>query len=353
MPTYILLWILAGWLNRQQQAVIEYLRTENEVLKGQLKGRQLKLTDDERRRLAVRGKALGRKVLESVACIVTPDTILAWHRRLVAMKWTFPRNRVGRPTVTKDVRELIVEMARTAPRWGYTSIQNRLWNLGHRVSRTTVANVLREYGLEPAPTRSRGTSWSGFLKAHWSGMAAIDFTTVEVWTAGGLVTHYVCFVMELATRKVICAGITPHPSGPWMLQVARNLTDAFTGFIFGKRYLIMDRDSSFHAEFRQLLESSGVRPVRIPPSSPNCNAYLERFHGSFKREAADRVIFFGEAHLRRVVDEYLVHYHRERNHQGLEGKIIDPSEEVGLTAGTICRRERLGGMLNYYYREAA
>src|SRR5687768_9899700 len=124
------------------------------------------------------------------------------------MKWTFPRKKVGRPKVTKDVHELIVEMARTTTRWGYTSIQNRLCNLGHRVSRTTVANVLREHGLEPAPTRSRGTSWSGFLKAQWSGMTAIDFTTVEVWTAGGLVTHYVCFVMELAIRKVICAGIT-------------------------------------------------------------------------------------------------------------------------------------------------
>ena len=353
MPTYLLLGILAGWLNRQQQSVIEYLRTENEILKRQVRGRQLKLTDDERRRLAVKGKALGRKVLGAVACIVTPDTILAWHRRLVAMMWTFPRKKVGRPTVTKDVHELIVEMARATTRWGYTSIQNRLCNLGHRVSRTTVANVLREHGLEPAPTRSRGTSWSGFLKAQWSGMTAIDFTTVEVWTAGGLVTHYVCFVMELATRKVICAGITPHPTGPWMLQLARNLTDAFTGFLVGKRFLIMDRDSSFHAQFRQLLESSGIRAVRTPPHAPNCNAYLERFHGSFKREAADRVIFFGEAHLRRVVDEYLVYYHRERNHQGLEGKIIDPGREVGLTAGTICRRERLGGMLNYYYREAA
>jgi transposase InsO family protein len=138
-----------------------------------------------------------------------------------------------------------------------------------------------------------------------------------------------------------------------MLQLARNLTDAFTGFLVGKRYLIMDRDSSFHAQFRQLLESSGIRPVRTPPHAPNCNAYLERFHESFKREAADRVIFFGEAHLRRVVDEYLVHYHRERNHQGLKGKIIDPAEKIGLTAGRICRRERLGGMLNYFYREAA
>lgn len=353
LPTYLLLGILAGWLNRQQQAVIDYLRAENEVLKRQLKGRRARLTDEERRRLAVKGKALGRKVLAEVACIVTPETILRWHRRLIALKWTFPRRSVGRPSVGSEVRSLIVEMARTESRWGYTSIRDRLRNLGYRVSRATVANVLKEHGLEPAPQRSRGTSWSTFLKAHWTGLAAIDFTTVEVWTAGGLVTHYVTFVMNLVTRKVTCAGITPHPDAVWMMQIGRNLTDAFTGFLSEKRFLIMDRDALFHPEFLRLLAQSGIRPVRIPPRAPNCNAHLERFHGSFKREAANRVIFFGGAHLQRVVDEYLIHYHRERNHQGLVGQIIEPGSEVGLRRGKLRRRERLGGMLNYYYRDAA
>jgi transposase InsO family protein len=353
MPTYLLLGILAGWLNRQQQAVIDYLRAENEILKRQLKGRRPRLTDDERRRLAVKGKALGRKVLNEIACIVTPDTILAWHRRLVALKWTFPCRQVGRPPVANEVRALILDMARTESWWGYTAIRDRLRNLGYRVSRATVANVLKECGLEPAPKRSRRTSWSAFLKAQWPGLAAMDFTTVEVWTAGGLVTHYVAFVMELATRKVICAGITPHPDAAWMQQIGRNLTDAISGFLLGKRFLIMDRDALYHADFRVLLEASGIRPVWTPPSAPNCNAYLERFHGSFKREAADRVIFFGDAHLRQVVDEYLIHYHHERNHQGLAGQIIEPGQEVGLVKGIICRRQRLGGMLNYYYRDAA
>jgi transposase InsO family protein len=135
--------------------------------------------------------------------------------------------------------------------------------------------------------------WSTFLKAHWPRLAAIDFTTVEVWTKGGLVTHYVLFVMKLATRRVICAGITPHPGGAWMLQIGRNLTDVFTGFLHGKSILIMDRDASFHEAFRCLLKQAGVRAVRIPPRSPNCNAHLERFHGSFKSEVADRMIFFG------------------------------------------------------------
>jgi transposase InsO family protein len=167
------------------------------------------------------------------------------------------------------------------------------------------------------------------------------------------VTHYVAFVMDLATRKVVCAGITPHPDTMWIQQIGRNLTDVFSGFLVGKRFLIMDRDALFHPEFRQLLEQAGIRSVRTPPSAPNCNAHLERFRGSFKREAADRVIFLGGAHLQRVVDEYLIHYHCERNHQGLDGRIIDAGEEVGMTSGKIYRRQRLGGLFNYYYRDAA
>ena len=239
LPTYFLMVVFAGWLNRQQQAVIDYLKTENEILKSQIKGRRLRLTDEERRRLAVKGRTLGRKVLAEVSCIVTPDTILAWHRRLVALKWTFHRRKLGRPPIADEVRALIVELARNDSNWGYTSIRDRLKNLGHRVSRSTVASVLKEHGIDPAPTRSQRMSCATFMRAHWPNLAAIDFTTIEVWTKGGLVTHYVLFVMELATRKVACAGITPHPDAAWILQVGRNLTDAFSGFLHGKRFLIM------------------------------------------------------------------------------------------------------------------
>ena len=166
-------------------------------------------------------------------------------------------------------------------------------------------------------------------------------------------THYVLFVMELATRKVACAGITPHPDATWILQVGRNLTDAFSGFLHGKRFLIMDRDGSFHAAFRGLLESAGIQPVRTPARSPNCNAHLERFHGSFKREVANRMIFLGQEHLRHAIREYLKHYHHERNHQGLDGQIIEPDTATGLSSAKVQRRQRLGGMLNYCYRHAA
>ena len=353
LPMNFLVVIFAGWLTRQQQAMIDYLKTENEILRSQLKGRRLRLTDNERCRLAVKGRALGRKLLAEVACIVTPDTILAWHRRLVALKRTFRRRTSGRPPIADEVRALIVELARDDSNWGYSSIRDRLENLGHRVNRSTVASVLKALGIDPAPRRGKRMSWATFMKAHWLNVAAIDFTTVKVWTKGGLVTHYVLFVMELATRKVACAGITPHPDAAWILQVGRNLTDPFNGFLRGKRFLIMDRDSSFHAAFRGLIEGAGVQPVRTPPRSPNCNAHPERFHGSFKSEVANRMIFFGEDRLRHVIAEYLEYYHHERNHQGLAGRIIEPGAEIGTSSGKVCRRQRLGGMLNYYHRDVA
>jgi putative transposase len=234
LPTCFLMVAFAGWLNRQQQAVIEYLKTENEILKSQLKGRRLRLSDEDRRRLAEKGRALGRKLLTEVACLVTPETILAWHRWVVARKWTIERRTLGRPAVADEVRALVLKLVRNDSSWGYTNIRDRLRNLGHRISRSTVTSVLKEHGIEPAPKRSRRMSWSTFLKAHWPRLAAIDLTTVEVWTKGGLVTHYVLFVMELATRKVTCAGITPYPGAAWMLQIGRNLTDAFSGSSAGK-----------------------------------------------------------------------------------------------------------------------
>src|SRR5688572_28071247 len=181
LPTSFLMVVFAGWLNRQQQAAIDYLKVENQILKSQLKGQRLRLTDEQRLRLAKKGRAFGRKLLAQVACIVTPATILAWHHRLVALKWTFRRQAVGRPPLAHEVRALIVQLADNDSNWGYTSIRDRLRNLGHRVSRATVANVLREHGVEPARKR-RQTSWATFLKAHWAALAAIDFTTVEVWT---------------------------------------------------------------------------------------------------------------------------------------------------------------------------
>ncbi len=291
-----------------------YLLEENKVLKARLCGRKLRLTDDERRRLAVKGKALGRKLLAEVAGIVTPETLLAWHRRLIARKWDYSerRKQPGRPRVVAEISKLVVGMAKSNPRWGYTRIRGALSNLGHTVARSTIANILREHGIEPAPERSERTPWRTFLAAHWETVTATDFFTVEVATVRRLVTYYVLVVIELSSRKVHIAGITLGPDGAFMMQVGRNLTDPFDGFLRGKRFLILDRDKKFTTEFRDLLEHAGTDVIRLPHRSPNLNAYVERFVLSIKSECLERMIFFSEQSLRRAVAEFIHHYHGER-----------------------------------------
>ena len=354
-PWQLFVVTVAGWINEHQQDVIDYLVEENRVLKGQLCGRRLRLTDDERRRLAVKGKALGRRVLERMAHIVTPDTIMSWYRRLVASKWDYSsrRKRPGRPRIKTEIADLVLRMARSNSGWGYTRIKGALAHLGHEVSRGTIANILKENGIEPAYERSKRTPWRTFLKAHWETLAAADFFTVEVARPSGLVTFYVLFFMELSTRRVHIAGITPNPDGRFMLQVARNLTDACDGFLLDKRYLILDRDGKYTEEFRDFLTDAGTNVVRFPARSPNLNAFCERYVLSIKSECLDRMIFFTESSLRKAISSYLAHYHGERFHQGLGNRLIEGDDSVGERSGAMRCRERLGGMLRYYYRQAA
>jgi transposase InsO family protein len=354
-PWQLLLTILAGLINRQQQEVIEYLRTENQVLKETHSKRRIRLNDDQRRRLAVRGKVLGRKVLGQIGATFSPDTILRWHRQLIAEKWDYSDRRkvVKRPRVQPEIVELVLRMARDNSSWGYDRIQGALANLRHNISDTTVGNILREHGIEPVQERKRPSTWKEFIKAHWDVLGAIDFTAIEVWTKSWLVTFHLLFVMEVATRRVHFAGCTISPDEKWMKQVARNLTDAVDGSLLGTRYLLMDRDAKFSAAFRSLLEGAGVKDVRLPARSPNLNSHLERFMRSLKEECLGRMIFFGESSLRKATTGFLAHYHGERNHQGLGNQLIAAGEEVGRSTGQVRCRERLGGMLRYYHREAA
>src|SRR5882724_10192679 len=211
-PLQLLLVIFAGWVNRHQLNVIEYLQEENRVLKEHLGGRGIRFTDAERCRLARRAHVLGRKVLNELRTLVTPDTLLRWYREMVACKWDYSHRRgPGRPRVMQTIVNLVVRMALENRSWGYTRIQGAMANLGHEVGRGTIANILREYGIDPAPERDQRMRWSAFLRAHLECTAATDFFTVEVFTARGLVTHYVLFFIDIASRVVKIAGITPHP----------------------------------------------------------------------------------------------------------------------------------------------
>jgi putative transposase len=348
-----LLLMVSGWVHRHQLTVIEFLQAENRLLQERLRGKRIRFTDAERVLLARKAKAVGRKALLKLDTIVSPDTLLRWHRRLVAQKWNFAeRRRAGRPGIMRHISQLIVRMAEDNPGWGYTRIQGALANLSHKVGRGTIANVLKRSGIEPSPERSNHTKWSTFLKAHWKVLSASDFFTVEVWTGRGLVTHYVLFVISLADRVVKVAGITTRPDEAWMLQMARNLTDCGGGALQGKQYLIIDRDTKYSEQFRRMIRDNGTKVIRLPPMSPNLNAYAERFVRSIKEECLDRMVFVGQASLRRAVDQYMEHYLIERNHQGLNNCLIRRSRTVASNDGEVHRRPRLGGMLNCYYRVA-
>lgn len=224
-------------------------------------------------------------------------------------------------------------------------------NLAYKVGRGTIQRILRENGIDPAPLR--GMSWGTFIKAHLGEIVGMDFFTVEVVTLLGLVRYHVLFVIDIKSRRVEIAGIGRDPCGRWMEQMARSLVDAVDGFLVEKRYLLMDRDPLYTGPFRRIVERGGVKIVRLPARSQNLNAFAERFVLSIKSECLERMVPLGEEHLRRAISEYVAHYHRERNHQGLGNALIDGAEESSTGTGLIVRRERLGGLLHFYRRQTA
>jgi putative transposase len=227
-PFRLLLISLAGFLNQRQQDVIEYLGEENRVRREQLGGKRLRFNDDQRRRLAVRAKKLGWYMLHELTNIVTPATLLAWHRRLIARKYDGSRQRgPGRPCTRGEIQGLVVRTATENRDWGYQRIQGALANLGHEVARGTIATILKEHGLEPAPERERKTTWKEFLLSRHRGViVAADFFTIEALTRKGLTRFLVLFLIDLSSRRVEIAGVTREANAPWMTQVARNLSDA-------------------------------------------------------------------------------------------------------------------------------
>jgi transposase InsO family protein len=267
----------------------------------------------------------------------------------VVRKWTYAKGRSGRRDVIAEIRRLVVRMAEENPTWGYTRIRGALKNLGHRVGRSTIARILKAHGIPPVP--GRPTTWQTFLRAHWGAIAGADFFTTEVWTWRGLVTYYTVFVIDLASRRVQVVGSTPHPEERFMRQVGRTLTAADDGVLVGHRVLICDRDAKWSAPVRARLSEAGIRIVQTPFQAPNANAYAERFVRSIKHECLNRVVPFGERHLRRTIAEFVEHYHGERNHEGLGNELIEGSPAVERV-GRIHRHQRLGGLLNYYTRAA-
>jgi transposase InsO family protein len=303
-PFRFVLIAVAGWMNQRQLQIIDYRREENRVLREQLGERRVRLNDDQRRRLAAKAKGIGWKLLSEVATIFTPETLLAWHRKLIAQKYDGSGKRErGDLAAPERSRLWWFEWPKRTGIGGYGRMPGALSNLGHELARSTIAEILERHGIEPAPERSRKTTWKEFLRRHWELIVAADFFTVEVWTRGGLQRFVVPFFIELSTRKVEIAGIAGAANGPWMGQIGRNLTDAVDGILHGKRYLIHDRDPLFTAEFLSMLAYVGVKSVKLPPRLPNLNAHAERFVRSIKESSLERMILFGAGSLRKAVHE--------------------------------------------------
>lgn len=245
-------------------------------------------------------------------------------------------------------------MAQENRSWGYDRIVGVLKHLGYALSDQTVGNILKRHGIPPAPKREQTTTWQEFVRTHMDVLVATDFFTTEVWTWCGLVTYYVLFFIRISTREVHIAGVTPHPEQRWMTQIARNMTMADWGFLSSGQYLIHDRDAKFCPSFQHVLDEAEVTRLPLPPRSPDLNGYAERWVRSVKEEALSRLILFGERALRHTLTEYVAHYHEERPHQGKGNVMLMPvSHQGGEHQGPIRCRERLGGLLKHYDRDAA
>jgi putative transposase len=282
--------------------------------------------------------------------LITPGTVLRWHRRLVTRKWTYP-HRTGRPPVSAEIAALIERLATENASWGYQRIQGELLKLGHRVGASTIRRVLKNLKIPPAPKRHTDTTWRQFLHAQAATMLAADFFHVDC--AVTLRRVYCLFVIEVGSRYVHILGVTAHPDGPWTVQQIRNFLMDLGDRAAGFRFLVRDRAGQFTASFDAVLASTGTQAVKIPPRSPRANAYAERFVLTARTEVTDRMLIFGERHLRLVLAEYARHYNGQRPHRSRALRPPRPDHPVAdLSQKRIKRRPVLGGLINEYERAA-
>ena len=334
---------------REKEIEILLLRHQLMVLERQVARPQL--TQADRTLLTAFSRVLPRKVWKA-SLLVTPGTLLRWHRELVARRWAYPHRRAGRPATTGEVRELVVRLARENPAWGYRRIQGELVGLGIKLEASTVWAILKEAGIEPAPKRLE-PSWTEFLRQQAASILECDFLTVETLF---LKRFYVLFFIELESRRVHLAGITTNPDGRWVSQQSRNLLMQLDHEAVRPRFLIRDRDSKFTREFDEVFRSEGIRVIKAPARAPKARAHAERWIGSVRRECLDRLLIVGRSHLQHVLANYTRHYNEHRPHRaiGQRPPLSQPPPRGEhamadvIDLDRVRRRDLLGGLIHEY-----
>jgi transposase len=347
MITRFVLAVVTILVRREVSKDVELLvlRHENAVLRRQVK--RVRYQPADRVWLSALARLIPRHRWAEVFG-VTPDTLLRWHRRLVAWKWTYPHRKTpGRPSTPTEIRRLVVAMARQNPGWGHRRIQGELARLGHKIAYSTVWEILKRAGIDPAPQRS-GPTWGEFLSAQAHRIIAGDFLHVDTVLLRRL---YVLVFIEHGTRRLHVAGVTANPTGSWVAQQARNLVMDLGAQVDTFWFVIRDRDSKYTLAFDSVFDAEGIQVIKTPPRAPRANAICERVIGTLRRELLDRILILGPGHLRRVLAEYTLHYNAHRPHQSLRQRFPDtdpavPAPIIDLAGRRIRRRPVLGGLIN-------
>ena len=338
-------------LQDQIDYLMEFIAVQSEVIEKETGCRQPELTQEQKIRLAYRGKKLNEFLLGQIETVFSPATVLKWYSDLISTKYNSVgenQKKRGRKTISNEIIEQVLKLAESNPYWGYDRIAGVMKYLGYDISASAVRNILKEHGIVPDPERRQRGNWHQFIETQQYVTAATDFATIELLTEYGLERRHVLFFMDIGTREVICGGIAKDPNSAWTTQIARNVCDMWDGFLLGKRFLIHDRDSLFNKRFDMVFKSIGIEIKKLPPLTPMMNSRMENFIRAIKTECLDKIIFTNEAQLQLAVKEYLEYWTHYRPHAGLGGKMVKPYPQD--SDGEIVEIPFLGGLMRGYRR---